>query len=75
MTSFAFYVGAGAALVLLSLDLSLPLGGGVAFTGSFEPGLARSVVHIVDGAVAVGRDRLFVFVGAGLTFGGPPSDE
>ncbi|MDP2339375.1 MAG: hypothetical protein Q8O67_00345 [Deltaproteobacteria bacterium] len=67
-------LGFGPAL-LLPLDLSLPLGGGVAFTGSIEPGLSRSVLHVVDGAVAVGRDRLFVFIGAGLTFGGPPSED
>jgi hypothetical protein len=60
--------------LLLPVDLSLPLGGGVAFTGSIEPGLSRSVLHVVDGDVAVGRDRLFVFIGAGLTFGGPPSE-
>lgn len=58
--------------ILLPIDIALPLGNGVAFTGSVEPGLARSVVHVVEGDVAIGRDRLFVFVGAGLTFGGPP---
>lgn len=60
--------------LLLPLDLALPLGNGIAFTASVEPGLSRRIVHAVDGDV-VGRDRVFVFVGAGLTFGGPPSEE
>ena len=60
--------------LLLPLELSLPLGNGVAFTGSVEPGLGRTVIHAVDGSYAVGRNRLFVFLGAGLSFGGPPAE-
>lgn len=57
--------------VLVPLELGLPLGGGVSFGAVVEPGLAAPVRIIVDNRVETGRDRLFVNVGASLTFGGP----
>jgi hypothetical protein len=57
--------------VLVPLELGLPLGGGVSFGAVIEPGLAVPVRLVVDDRVETGRDRLFVNVGASLTFGGP----
>lgn len=57
--------------VLVPLELGLPLGGGVSFGAVVEPGLAIPVRLIADERVETGRDRLFVNVGASLTFGGP----
>ena len=57
--------------VLLPLEVALPLGNGVSFTGFIEPGVSTAVVTVVDNQIDTGRDRLFVLLGAGLTFGGP----
>ncbi len=57
--------------VLLPLEVGLPLGYGVSFTGSVEPGLANAVLLFDGGTLETGRDRFFVMVGAGITFGGP----
>lgn len=57
--------------VLLPLELGLPLGSGVSFSAVLEPGLATPVFLVLNNQVESGRDRLFVNVGAGLTFGGP----
>jgi hypothetical protein len=64
-------VSVGAAVVV-PLEAGLPLGGGVTFNLTIEPGLARGVLHVVDGEIGFSRDRAFVYVGAGLDFGGPP---
>ncbi len=69
-------VGAGAVTtlgpaVIVPLELGLPLGGGVTFTGSIEPGVAAPVSVVVGDEVVTGRDRFFVMLGAGVTFGGP----
>lgn len=58
--------------VVLPLEVGLPLGGGVSFSLTIEPGLSRPVVYAVDGEVAYARDRAFVYAGAGVNFGGPP---
>ena len=57
--------------VIVPLELGLPLGGGVSFTGSIEPGVAAPVSVFVGDEVVTGRDRFFVMLGAGVTFGGP----
>ena len=57
--------------VLVPLELGLPLGGGVSFGAVVEPGVAVPVRIVVDNRIETGRDRLFVNVGASLTFGGP----
>ena len=57
--------------VLLPLELGLPLGSGVSFSATVEPGLATPVFLVLGNEVESGRDRLFVNVGAGLAFGGP----
>jgi hypothetical protein len=56
---------------MLPLELGLPLGAGVSFTGTVEPGVAVPVAIVEGGQIVSGRDRLFVMVGAGITFGGP----
>lgn len=58
--------------LVVPLEAGLPLGGGTSFTLTIEPGLGRSIVHVVDGDIAYSRDRAFVYVGAGINFGGPP---
>jgi hypothetical protein len=61
-----------ATAVVLPLELGLPLGGGVSFSFVVEPTVSTTVNYAdVDGAVAYGRNRLFVFVGAGVDVGGP----
>jgi len=57
--------------VLVPLEVGLPLGFGMSFTGTFEPGIATPVLLFDGASLETGRDRLFVFVGAGVTFGGP----
>jgi len=57
--------------ILVPLELGLPLGGGVSFTGTIEPGVAAPVSVVVGDEVVTGRDRFFVMLGAGITFGGP----
>lgn len=57
--------------VLVPLELGLPLGAGVSFGAVIEPGIAAPVRVVVDNRIETGRDRLFVNVGASLTFGGP----
>jgi riboflavin biosynthesis pyrimidine reductase len=57
--------------MLVPLELGLPLGGGVSFGAVIEPGIAAPVRVVVDNRIETGRDRLFVNVGASLTFGGP----
>lgn len=59
-------------VVLVPVEVGLPLGNGVSFDLSFTGGLSRGVNHRVDGVPVYGRDRAFVYVGAGLNFGGPP---
>jgi hypothetical protein len=56
---------------MLPLEVGLPLGGGVSFTGSIEPGVAVPVAITEGNQIVSGRDRLFVMLGAGITFGGP----
>ncbi len=58
--------------VLVPVEVGLPLGNGVSFDLSITGGLSRGVIHAVDDVVAYSRDRAFVYVGAGLNFGGPP---
>ncbi len=57
--------------VLVPLELGLPLGSGVSFTGTIEPGIAAPVRVAVGNDVVTGRDRFFVLLGVGVTFGGP----
>lgn len=57
--------------VLVPLELAVPLGAGVSFGAVIEPGLATPVFLVLGNQVESGRDRLFVNVGASLTFGGP----
>lgn len=57
--------------VVAPLELGVPLGSGVSFTVSLEPGVTTAVSATVDGASVRLRDRFFVLVGGGLTFGGP----
>jgi hypothetical protein len=58
--------------VMVPLELALPLGGGVSFTGVVEPTISTKATYVDDsGAVAYARDRFFVFVGVGLDVGGP----
>lgn len=57
--------------VLAPLELGVPLGGGVSFTVAVEPGVTTAVSATVEGASLRLRDRFFVMVGGGLTFGGP----
>jgi hypothetical protein len=56
--------------VLAPLELGLPLGGGVSVGVVVEPGIAPQA-RVGQGPSELGRDRLFVNVGASLTFGGP----
>ena len=57
--------------LLVPVELGLPLGSGISFTGFIEPGVSTAVVTVADRQIDTGRDRLFVMIGAGLTFGGP----
>lgn len=60
------------AAVIVPLELGLPLGGGVSFTGFVEPSIATAVAYPDDnGVIGYARNRLFVFVGVGLDVGGP----
>jgi hypothetical protein len=58
--------------VLVPLEVGLPLGGGVSFDLVITPGLSRAVIHFVGNETVYARDRVFLNVGAGITFGGPP---
>lgn len=57
--------------VVVPLEAGLPIGGGTSFTLSIEPGVSRAVLHVANGEVAYSRDRVFVYVGAAINFGGP----
>lgn len=57
--------------VLVPLELGVPLGGGVSFSGTLEPGVGSAVELGSRADPITGRSRFFVFVGAGITFGGP----
>jgi hypothetical protein len=57
--------------VIVPLEIGVPLGGGVSFTVSVEPGVTTAVPATVDGTSLRLRDRFFLLVGGGLTFGGP----
>jgi hypothetical protein len=58
--------------VMVPLELALPLGGGVSFTGVVEPAISTEAAYVDDtGVVAYSRNRVFVFVGIGLDVGGP----
>jgi hypothetical protein len=69
-TSADNVTSAGFAMVA-PLELGVPLGSGVSFTISIEPGVTTAVSATVDGTSLRLRDRFFVLVGGGLTFGGP----
>lgn len=56
--------------VLVPLELGIPLGGGVSVGVVVEPGVAPRA-RVGQGTTELGRDRVFVNVGASLTFGGP----